>query len=358
MIVKADCRDFRGDIPCRPHKAEGVHCDDCPYYDPMGMRILIIKLGAIGDVIRTTPLLRRLKKDHPEAEITWLTYTPDMLSPLWVDRILDVSVENVAWLKATRFDWLINLDKDVVAIALAESIEAEKKTGFAMDGYGKCRPIATTAEEDKWQTGLWDDANKVNTKHYVEEVFEICGLPFSGEEYILEDAVESEKGWQIDHGKTVVGLNTGCGGRWVSRLWPDDYWTELANVLIEAGYDVLLLGGEQEHDRNTAIAESSGARYFGHFDLRTFIHLMNQADLVVTAVTMAMHIAIGLKKKLVLFNNIFNRHEFHLYERGVILEPEMECDCYFSPECSNACMESLRVQTVLEAVESLSAKKG
>ena len=36
-------------------------------------------------------------------------------------------------------------------------------------------------------------------------------------------------------------------------------------------------------------------------------------DLVVTAVTMAMHIALGLGKKLVLFNNIFNPHEFELY---------------------------------------------
>ena len=32
MIVKKDCRYFRGDVPCKPHKTSGVHCADCPQY--------------------------------------------------------------------------------------------------------------------------------------------------------------------------------------------------------------------------------------------------------------------------------------------------------------------------------------
>ena len=67
MIVKNDCRHFQGDVPCGPHKDEGVHCADCSYYDQIKMRILIIKLGAIGDVIRTPPLLHKLKAEHPDA---------------------------------------------------------------------------------------------------------------------------------------------------------------------------------------------------------------------------------------------------------------------------------------------------
>src|SRR5207249_851233 len=65
--LKFDCRFFRGDIPCSPHKEHGVHCVDadgnsCPYYDPTTKRFLVTKLGAIGDVIRTTPLLHKLKE--------------------------------------------------------------------------------------------------------------------------------------------------------------------------------------------------------------------------------------------------------------------------------------------------------
>jgi len=353
MIVKNDCIHFRGDVPCKPHKASGVHCEDCSEYRPVGMRILIIKLGAIGDVIRTTPLLLKLREEHPDAEVTWLTYSPDVLSRDWVNRILDASIENVEWLKAASFDWLINLDKDRLAIALAQEIHADRKSGFTMDDYGKARPVSEKAEEHKWLTGLWDDVSRANTKHYVQEVFEICGYRFGDEPYILEDKGDASVDWNIDASKPVVGLNTGCGGRWVSRLWPDDYWIELARKCLQSGYEVVLLGGGQEHAKNQTIAQKSGAKYFGHFDLTTFIHLVNQVDLVVTAVTMAMHLAIGLKKKLVLFNNIFNKYEFHLYGRGVILEPEKACDCYYSPECEANCIETLRVGTVFDAVASL-----
>ncbi|MEK6566078.1 MAG: hypothetical protein AABZ41_05160, partial [Bacteroidota bacterium] len=68
--LKTDCRHFRGDIPCKPHKQFGVHCideegKDCIHYDRVDKKILIIKLGAVGDVIRTTPLLHKIKETSP-----------------------------------------------------------------------------------------------------------------------------------------------------------------------------------------------------------------------------------------------------------------------------------------------------
>jgi len=68
-----------------------------------------------------------------------------------------------------------------------------------------------------------------------------------------------------------------------------------------------------------------------------------------------MHLAIGLRKKLVLFNNIFNPSEFYLYGRGVILKPEAECGCYYSPVCEKDCMRTLKPETVFRAVKGLLA---
>jgi heptosyltransferase-2 len=349
MLIKTDCRFYKGDIPCQPHKEFGVHCEDCSYYKKISLNVLIIKLGAIGDVIRTTPLLRKLRSDYPDANIYWLTYTPEMLSPEWVDYRLDVNSENIHIIKSIKFDWLINLDKDKIAIALTKSIEAEKKSGFTMDKFGNAQPISNKAEEQKWLTGIFNDISRQNTKHYVHEIFEICELNFKNEEYILEVNVDRSK-WDIDKTKKVVGLNTGCGGRWTSRLWPDEYWIELASLLKKNGYEVIFLGGEQEHEKNLMLSEKSDGKYFGHFSLDKFISLVNECDLVVTAVTMAMHIAIGLKKKLILFNNIFNKNEFYLYGRGEIVEPDPKCDCYYSPECPHDSMKNIKESTVLEAI--------
>ncbi len=90
--VHTDCLHFRGDIPCRPNKEQGYMCDGCPVYAPIGKRILIIKLGAIGDVIRTTPLLRKLRQQYPHCHITWVTHTPAILPKNAIDLILKLDL--------------------------------------------------------------------------------------------------------------------------------------------------------------------------------------------------------------------------------------------------------------------------
>jgi ADP-heptose:LPS heptosyltransferase len=130
----------------------------------------------------------------------------------------------------------------------------------------------------------------------------------------------------------------------------------LARMLKKKGYEVVLLGGELEHSKNQKLARATKAKYFGHVPLQQFIDLVDQCDLVVTGVTMAMHIAIGLGKKIVLFNNIFNKHEFELYGLGTIVEPDKPCRCYYQPSCTNAqyrCMDHVPVKSVVDACEQL-----
>ena len=65
-----------------------------------------------------------------------------------------------------------------------------------------------------------------------------------------------------------------------------------------------------------------------------------------------MHIATGLQKSLVLFNNIFNKHEFELYGRGTIVEPTSGCDDYYGNTCtrSNHCMNDISVAQIYDAI--------
>lgn len=348
--IKTDCRHFRGYIPCKPNKLHGVHCSDCSYYESLKERFLIIKLGALGDVIRTTPLLEKIRALHPHAEIWWLTLTPDFLPDL-VDRKLKFNLASILQIEETEFDYLFCLDKDYEAAALANRVHARVKKGFVLRD-GKTAPADDLAYQ-KYLTGLFDDVSKANTKSYLEELFEICGFTFGGEKYVLSNFEDDGYKWDIRLPQPLVGLNTGCGGRWTSRLWSEDNWAALAKELISKGFGVLLLGGEQEDVRNRSIAAKSGATYLGYYPLRQFINLVDQVDLVVTGVTMGMHIALGLGKKIVLLNNIFNRNEFELYGLGNIVEPDKECTCYFMPRCVNEkyfCLDHLPFRKVLENV--------
>jgi heptosyltransferase-2 len=236
---------------------------------------------------------------------------------------------------------------------LSATLDAREKQGYTIKN-GKCEPIDARGNH-KYLTGLFDDISKANTQSYQQEIFEICGFKFEREPYIMPAYGKYE--WNLPKGKKIVGLNTGCGGRWTSRLWHNDNWVELAKKLTAAGYAPLLLGGEQEHEKNLELAKRSGALYLGHFSLKQFTSEIDQCDLVVTAVTMAMHLTIGLGKKIVLFNNIFNKHEFELYGKGEIIEPDFDCDCYYTPVCPNDCMQYLRVGTVFDACERLLAAR-
>src|SRR5436190_1546499 len=128
--VKTDCLFFKGDLPCKPHKQHGHQCTSCPVYQKISKRVLIIKLGAIGDVIRTTPILRKIRAEYPQSKISWLTLTPEILPGNEIEEILPFDLKSIIYLKNVKFDIAFNLDKDREACALFNDINAEKKFGF------------------------------------------------------------------------------------------------------------------------------------------------------------------------------------------------------------------------------------
>src|SRR5262245_65843064 len=106
-VIHTDCRHYRSDRPCAPHKAHGVTCDGCRFHDPIDTRILIVKLDAIGDVLRTTSLLRPLKAKFPRSEVTWLTRSESMdllLNNPLVDRRIALGADALLLLATKTFD--------------------------------------------------------------------------------------------------------------------------------------------------------------------------------------------------------------------------------------------------------------
>lgn len=351
MFYHADCRHFKGHIPCKPHKQHGYHCADCPAYAKIDKRILIIKLGAIGDVIRTTPLVSAYRELYPNCKITWITLYPDILPAGQIDEILKLDVNAMLYVSNTRFDIAICLDKEKEAGGLMAMVQAEEKYGYTLRD-GEIQPENEKAWH-KFKTGLFDDISQANTLSYGQEIFDMCGLNYRQQPYLLDD--HSDKGfvWPLEEGAPIIGLNTGCGDRWTTRLWSSERWIELIRKIQEAGYRPLLLGGAQEHARNLELQEATGALYFGHFPLAQFINLISRCDLVVTQVTMGMHLTIGLGKKIVLMNNIFNPAEFDLFGKGEIVAPDKQCRCFYRGTCvdGTSCMEELPAAKVFATLE-------
>lgn len=356
--IKFNCRYFKGEIPCVPNKLRDKICPTCDEYKKIDTRILIIKLGAIGDVIRSTPLLVRFKNDYPNSHITWLTHSPEVLPTKYIDEINRFDFISVYKAENTVYDIAINLDKDKEACMLLTKVSAKRKLGFVWED--NHISIATPEAEHKLITGAFDNISKQNTKNYMEEIFEICKLKFNDEPYLLNFDLNLAKKFEYIRekavGKKIIGLNTGCGKRWQTRLWPEAYWIDLIKKLQAQNYFPLLLGGPDEDAMNKKYSEATNAFYPGTFSLQEFIALSSVCSVIVTAVSMMMHIAIGLKRPLVLFVNIFNKHEFYLYNNGVIVEPPTGCDCYYGNTCKRGdkhCMKDISVDIVNEAIRKV-----
>ncbi|MEI6817869.1 MAG: glycosyltransferase family 9 protein, partial [Bacteroidota bacterium] len=235
-------------------------------------------------------------------------------------------------------------------------VDATEKYGFIWSKEKNHIDVATPLATHKLITGLFDSISKLNTQSYLEEIFEICGLKFNYEPYLLNVNQELVNKWNSMRikadGKKIIGLNTGCGKRWSTRLWDTKNWIELVKQLQQSNYYPVLLGGLDEDAQNKIYNQETGAYYPGTYSLDEFIAITANCDTIVSAVSMMMHIATGLQKPLILFNNIFNKHEFELYGRGTIVEPTSGCDCYYGNTCSRelSCMKDISVQTVYDAI--------
>jgi heptosyltransferase-2 len=312
----------------------------------------------MGDVIRTTPLAVKYKNLYPDCHISWITLSPDVLPKENIDSIYSWNETSIFTLSNKKFDIAINLDKEEEACILLKKVKAKEKYGFIWENNHIA--AATPAAEHKLITGFFDHISQKNTKHYLQEIFEICHLEFNDEPYLLNYNKTLAEEWknkfkEISKGKTIVGLNTGCGNRWLTRLWPEDKWIELINLLQHSGYFPIVLGGPQEDERNKFLSSKTVAYYPGIFSLEEFFAITDACEIVVTQVSMMMHIAVALQKKMILMNNIFNKHEFYLYGKGVIIEPETGCDCFYGNTCKRekTCMHDIKAETVFNEIKKL-----
>ena len=208
-----DCRHFRWERPCAPHKARGVTCAGCPEYDPVQQRLAIVKLAAVGDVLRTTSMLRGIHAAHPGARVTWITApsAADLFrnNPL-VDEVWTTADPGLAQRGVVQeFDVVICPDADPTTAAIAASLRGRRRVGYTMDERGYVVPLNPAAEA--WlRMGINDDIKKANQETYQHLVAQVIELePEAVTEPILEPGAADEER---------------AAALWAELGWPSGWW--------------------------------------------------------------------------------------------------------------------------------------
>ncbi|HEY7426060.1 MAG TPA: glycosyltransferase family 9 protein [Gemmataceae bacterium] len=363
--IASDCRYFLGDRPCIWHKRQGLLCT-CECYDPIRENILLIKLDAMGDVLRTTALLPLLAKTHPQAALTWITRPeskPLLENNPYVTEVVSYGADSLIHLLARSFNRVINLDAGKVSAGLATAARSLRKDGFLLNEKGYV--VATNEAARRWlEMGIFDDLKRANRRTYQSIMAEILGLPSTGHHYVLElKASEQEEARShlrslgLNPSRPIVGLNTGAGGRWQLKQWRLDGFQELIERLHEESeVQILLLGGKAERDRHEWLKKHANAPVFdagNDNELRHFAALTAQCAVVVTGDTLAMHVALATERRVVVLFGPTSAAEIELYDLGEKVVPNMECLVCYKQTCDyvSNCMDQISVDMVVQAVK-------
>jgi ADP-heptose:LPS heptosyltransferase len=195
-------------------------------------------------------------------------------------------------------------------------------------------------------------------------MYEILGFDVPVEQPIIQIS-ENEKlkistknyARNIVPSKTVIGLNVGIGTKWPSKGWPIKRWKELIEKLGSDNYNLLLLGGPEEVE----FIKQLSNEYENVIDtgcdnsLLEFAAIVDMCDLVITADTLALHIATALEKNIIALFGPTSVNEIELYGKGIKLLATEGCKCFYRKYCSEevSCMEKITPEVVLEAISSL-----
>ena len=367
------CKRFSGYKPCFPdHDCWENGCKD---NIPIGIKILIINLDAMGDVLMTTAQLPALKRKFPESTIYWITEknsTALLYNNHLVDHVYAFDAESILILNQMHFDYVMNVDKSQRSCALLNSIDGKNKLGFGLNPDGKIIPVNEGAYYN-YQLGMDDHFKfKVNQRtgqDYLAETFE---LDYKRDEYVfnfteeeLSFIKEYKKAVGISPNDFVVGFNTGCSNLYPNKKMRIDQHIYLIDkllginkpVLPSGSYKIALFGGPEDTERNNKIYTEFWGKIIDTpttHGLRKGACYESIADIVITGDSFGMHLAIALKKYVIAWFGVSCWSEIDLYDRGIkLFQNDFFCSPCWKKECpyNLECISMIDLDGMIQKVE-------
>src|SRR6266540_828688 len=198
------------------------------------MNVLIIKLGATGDVVRTTPLLRRLS-----GSVTWITAAKN---GVFVDGLAD-NLRHFSWEARARaldisYDLAINLE-DTLEVALFLKSVGPAEIFGAYAASSNCLRYTDNSKcwfdlslISSYRRREADRLKLLNRQTYQELIFAGLDLRFSSEPYVMPSAIETELSGD-------VAIAADSGHVWRMKKWA--CYGELKEALEDRGLTVNIL---------------------------------------------------------------------------------------------------------------------
>ncbi|MDP3921581.1 MAG: lipopolysaccharide heptosyltransferase II [Candidatus Omnitrophota bacterium] len=332
-------------------------------------KILVIKLGAMGDVILAVPSLRMLRERFPDASISVLVdkkFAPLLKGCPYIQEVIPVErrrfprllylLRLAKSLRREGYDASVDLQNSKWTHLLAFLAAIPERFGFRRGHFGFLlnRPdrffrvaeppvknqyrILSKVGVQKWddRLELWPDAK---SEKKVDEVLE----------EFLKDSNSSR----------LVGFVLGSSPKWLTKRWPLENFKALARRLQESeNTRVVLIGSAEDGeiaDQFLAGETAHVLNMVGKTSSRELIPLVKRLDVLVTGDTAPLHVASAVGTDIVaLFGPTDPKRHMPPGNNHVVINRRLACQPCYRGTCSNeedlACLRQISIEEVFNAV--------
>ena len=273
------------------------------------MRLLIIRISAMGDVALTTPVLRGMREQHPEVEMILLTRAP--FKPFFSGiRGLQLFLPDLKK-RHKGIPGLFRLFKDIsrqseidYVIDLHDVLRSKMlRVIFKLNGI----PSATIDKGREEKRSLITGKNKKQLKHSVErycDVFAKAGYPVtpSKERWIaLSPEIHLNKAFIEDmHG--VLNIGVAPYAKHKLKMWPEDNMIRLLGLISEKNKcRFWFFGGIDEKEKLEELHKKVPGSFnlAGELSLEEELLFISKLDFMITMDSSNMHMAALVGTKVI-----------------------------------------------------------
>lgn len=263
------------------------------------MRILIIHTAFIGDIVLSTPLIKKIKDTYPDSDITYVTTpsgeailknNPHLNNIIVYDKRGEHKGISGVWqlgkrLRYENFNMVITPHRYLRSSILSWLSRSPIRKGYDIAS-GSC----LFTEKIKYD----------RTKHEIEKLLSFVA-PENKKRYEIElypgekEKMKGDNLWKENllEDKKVVVLAP--GSKWFTKQWPVEYFNKLAESLKKlSNVRLIVVGGKDEI--NLPIEKENIIDMRGKTSLLELADILSRADVVVTNDSSPIHIASAFKK--------------------------------------------------------------
>jgi ADP-heptose:LPS heptosyltransferase len=309
-MINRTCRHYRGSKPCKFNKLDGSECPTCGHVSVYASRVLIIKLDALGDVLRTGSLLPVIAARHDAPYICWLTRpeaVPLVSMMHGVDEVIPLNPESLARIGTGSWDYVYALSNDYPTASLATlAAPRNPPIGYSVRN-GVLHPSNEAAA--RWlEMAAFDRLKRANTEPYQKIMLDIIGENaefgpprLEVDDQLLKVAREQVSSLFGTSNKRRVAINIGAGGRWPKKMLDARQISEYAAAArSRLNVDIVLVGGPAEASKAQTILELCGPNSpvrtaLTADSLPEFVAVLSQADVLLCGDTLALHVATAIQ---------------------------------------------------------------